>query len=362
VDGHTIFYDRPDFDINSEFFKKTRAAMLSGESVLGCEECYEEEAATGESLRLSSNKKLGTTVPRVENVSSPEIESLEIFLGSKCNLMCIGCSPILSSSLREEYIANNWPIPEIREDASEESAALVERLVNLKHIKFMGGEPLLNKLHDKIINTLGSRRLDEMELIYFTNCTIWPTPETLETWSRSKRVELNMSIDAFGAKNEYMRFNSRWEKVEKIVRQYFAFAAKNPHVVLQMSVTVSTLNMLYLKELEAWYEKIRCEFRTAKSEPAYMTYLIDPEPLALHNAPPALIDKMLTEYEWPTSYQQKKIADLLRTSRNQEPRNLDRSFVQFITMMDGVRKTSVRDTFPALGEFFPQKNLDIPIG
>jgi sulfatase maturation enzyme AslB (radical SAM superfamily) len=341
-----------DIDINSADLRKIRQKMMDHEAVQGCEECYEEEALTHQSLRLHSNKLFGMDFPIKATTTYDLIEYLEIFVGSTCNLKCISCSPLLSTSLYEEYKKNNWPIPAISELSPQAEIDFIEKLTNLKHLKFVGGEPILNKLHDKIIESLDKSQINQICLTYYTNCTVWPNPKTLSVWKNAHQVTINISVDGVGEKNEFLRKNSNWKKVDEMARRYFELAEQNSNITLQISTTVSILNLLSLNEIDIWFNSLSELFPRAKVDPVYLTYLMDPPSLAPHNAPQELIERAIETYESSGTEQQLKIVNLLKTVKFAEGSDGKKNFLDYVGRFEESRKNSFRETFPEIGIYF----------
>ena len=80
-------------------------------------------------------------------------------------------------------------------------------LSKLDFVKFVGGEPLLDKKHADFLTQIVSKsdNPENVRLFYNTNGTIIPKQEIFESWSKLKEVEVIFSIDAIGEANEILR-------------------------------------------------------------------------------------------------------------------------------------------------------------
>ncbi len=88
---------------NSDFIKNIRQKMLNGDSVDGCQKCYEEERAQKkQSIRQLYNKAYGMA-QRI-NYENPKIQFLEIATSNVCNLKCRICSPFFSTKWNEDAV------------------------------------------------------------------------------------------------------------------------------------------------------------------------------------------------------------------------------------------------------------------
>lgn len=323
--------------------------MLNGEKIVGCDMCYQEEKASGNSLRTHSNECFPVENPE-PNARLEDVEYLEIFVGSVCNLKCVSCSPRLSTQVKADYQKLGWKIPDDKIKLPNR-LDFVNRLQNLKKIKFVGGEPLLNSLHDQVIDTIGQFETSELTLVYYTNCMVWPRPEILELWDSSGGLELNLSIDAIGDKNEYLRMNSRWDLVEEIVERYFEYGSTRPHVKIQLSSSVSQLNLLYLKEIDDWFNQLSQKYPDANTESPYMGYISDPYFMSPHFAPWALVESALAQGEKDISKQHRKILNILNRNKKEKAMELT-PLLNHLKSLESLRNNSFEKTFPEVAQFF----------
>ena len=78
-----------------------------------------------------------------------------------------------------------------------------------------------------------------------------------------------LSIDGPGLANNYLRYPSRWEDIERNVK----YLKSLPNISLLITCTVSNLNLLLLPELQRWGDEQQVRmFYYALNSPEYYQY------------------------------------------------------------------------------------------
>ena len=136
---------------NSKSWKNLQEKMLAGEKDMACRMCYDEEAIGNESMRTMSikNRQLPTTTDILP------IEFLDIAFNNLCNLACVSCSRICSTTWgTEDYKSGR--LSKSTKVLMEHSESIVDNLdlSQLKYLKIFGGEPLMDQ--DKFIKLIGA--------------------------------------------------------------------------------------------------------------------------------------------------------------------------------------------------------------
>lgn len=89
------------------------------------------------------------------------------------------------------------------------------RLDQVEMFYFSGGEPLLNKKHEELINyCVVSGYADKIKLIYDTNATMI-TQKWVDLWENFKSVQINLSIDGGEEVVEYVRYPVKYSDLIK---------------------------------------------------------------------------------------------------------------------------------------------------
>ena len=65
-------------------------------------------------------------------------------------------------------------------------------------------------------------------------------------WSKFKEVTFNFSIDAYGDKNDYIRYPSEWNTIAKNLK---TLDGSGNNIVINIAAAVQLLNLPYINEL-----------------------------------------------------------------------------------------------------------------
>lgn len=297
-----IFYDAP--------MQKLRNDMLNEIPNPTCNRCYEQEQMGLFSGRRSANKHHGHGIKKVD--SNPfELTYWDIRFSNLCNLSCRTCGNIFSSSWYQDqqkmiealFISSfkdvadpSWPAVESLEDflqlplsvqkkcaethglrvpselleSNKKTATplvyagrwetdmweqLEPHLDYVEQIYFAGGEPLLMEEHYNILEELLKRERFDVRLIYNTNFTHTrlKTRSVFDYWKEFDRVAIGASLDAEGARAEYIRHGTKWDTV---LRNREEMLEKCPQIDFYISPTLSILNALHLPDFHrSWVDK-----------------------------------------------------------------------------------------------------------
>lgn len=254
---------------NSAGMKQLRLNMLDDQPSESCSRCYEQESAGFFSMRRSANKHHGHLVHRVDEtqpdgtMSRFEMTYWDIRYSNLCNLSCRSCGHIFSSSWYQDQIKlagpeyrNKFPALNVagrwETDIWEQ---MIEHIDYVEQIYFAGGEPLLMMEHYRILEELVRRKMFHVRLVYNTNFTEVRLKDkwVFDYWRLFDSVSVGASLDAQGARGEYIRKGTDWDKVEHNRRQMMEIC---PRVDFYVSSTLSIMNAWHLPDFHKdWVEK-----------------------------------------------------------------------------------------------------------
>lgn len=190
---------------NSSHMQDMRMKMLNNQHDSGCQ-CPAEEAAGIQSMRQSALDQFGFN-------PFGKLKTVELFFDNICNLKCRMCASSHSHLWFEEekalYGTTINPTKYIKRNISDELD-----VSELEEIKIYGGEPLQSLEAEKFFGRLlKDANISNLRIDMSTNGTKLPLPNTLEVFKKCKYLKLNLSIDAYGKLNDFIRSGSDWNEI-----------------------------------------------------------------------------------------------------------------------------------------------------
>jgi radical SAM protein with 4Fe4S-binding SPASM domain len=254
---------------NQDSMREIRQSMLNGSEVLACSRCYEQEVSGFFSGRKSANKHHGHHIDRVDETQEDgslerfEMTYWDIRFSNLCNLKCRSCGHIFSSQWYQDQVKLGGPEWKERNTVLNYAGRtetdmweqLAPHLDYVEQIYFAGGEPLLMEEHYRILDELVRRKRFDVRLIYNTNFTHTDLKgrSVFEYWSQFESVAVGASLDASGARGEYIRKGTDWAVVEQNRRDMMRIC---PEVDFYISPTLSIMNAMHLPDFHRdWVEK-----------------------------------------------------------------------------------------------------------
>ena len=258
---------------NSSHMRRTRLQMIKGEVPVSCKKCFAEEEKGITSKRQWETREWATRLDLQKLVKQTKedgtvpvnVPYFDLRLGNLCQLKCIMCSPHDSSSWIKEWKLQypQYKNEELVRDQgwNEEfdytwykKGSFIEsmkgQVENIQELYFAGGEPLLIPEHYKILEFLVEEGFAiDVNLRYNSNGLELPD-KLFELWQHFKEVRFNFSIDAYGQRNNYIRYPSQWEDVAKNLKRLDENTRDN--TVINIACAVQLLNAGYIDELAEW--------------------------------------------------------------------------------------------------------------
>ena len=255
-----------------------RKELLKGNKPAQCDTCWIDENNGKESKRQMYNgffdqwyKNQGTTW--LENIKEEDIKLIDIQLifGNTCNLKCRSCNPNYSSKWVEEAVDRNFAEQfGIDSDVIDMNDPVNSKFwtefdnwtTHLGRIEIMGGEPFYVKEFRNFINKLiESGRSQHIELSLSTNGTILDKDFLNKIINNFKEVAFSVSIDGIGSKFEYLRHPAKWDEVKSNLDYFYKIHTDDSYpVVIQITHTVTALNVMSLGEFHSYFETYYPEF------------------------------------------------------------------------------------------------------
>jgi molybdenum cofactor biosynthesis enzyme MoaA len=336
---NNIKFTSPDEWQKNKYLNEIRRQFEQGQEPVGCNACWKQEQLDTKSLRQVQSQEY-----QLIGAKSFETKLLnvEISLGNLCNLSCIMCNEVYSSSILAENsrlrISQHLQEDFLWNEAAFEHFAKIlasgPRVINL-----LGGEPLYNKKILDIIKQFPDKNLNKTMLHLTTNATRW-NDEWQDQLKKFRLVRVMLSIDAVGELYEYIRYPAKFLQVEQNIKKITNCSNIKPviHAVVQ------NLNITSIGKLIQW----------AQDHNIYLMLdlLTGPAHLQITNLPDHLKKQAIEHLEKTLKldiapHLQKSLSeyhDILKNTLDQPfDKVLWEKFVSSISIRDELRKNSHRD-------------------
>lgn len=257
--------------INSDKHRAVRVSDAQGHNWHPLCSCCEQRELAGTDV-VKSRRQYVNEIVKGNNTVSPinfynKIDSsgnvawaptsIDIHFGNVCNFKCVQCGPQYSNQWYDEYAAVIGLGPNLHlsgfgphkvkltkdrhgkwYDANEikwwESEIWWDKfkamLPTLEHVYLTGGEPMLLKQHDRLLDEIiNAGRADSIKLEYDSNLSVI-NPKILDRWIKFKNIDLRISIDAIKDKYELIRYGGKWDKLVDNIKLVQSYSSKYSNI------------------------------------------------------------------------------------------------------------------------------------
>jgi len=224
LDSNIVQYHITNYDQwQSQSLPKIQQHVINNTVDPGCDHCL-NSTSLPHPLRTASNGFFKNR-PRYQASATPEW--LDIRLGNFCNLKCMMCTPWNSSQIEQEYDSNiesynklgiSYPIIGQKFhnvnhnwwDDADTFDRVIDILNRARYVNFSGGEPLIMPQLYKLMDALDP----ECFVTFNTNLTRL-SDRAVGYLKKFKRVILQVSLDGVADHQEWIRWNSRWDDIDR---------------------------------------------------------------------------------------------------------------------------------------------------
>ena len=193
-----------------------------------------------------------------------KIAYLDVMFSNFCNHACVYCDSSSSNLwndtarvLRPTHAEHTY-MSETNEyntlDKEREMIDLIlsSDLSHLRYVAIKGGEPFLSRLFDEFMRELGQRcDLSRVAMTLTTNNSIWPRQAILDTFSKLRHFNINISGESIGELAEYVRYGTDWDGYESNTRKWMEYEKLNDNTRLYFQ---STANVLTINRVSEWLQ------------------------------------------------------------------------------------------------------------
>jgi len=227
------------FEVNNR--QKILEELDNGIQHNGCDLCWRAENNGKTSLRQWANEQyrdVDISNRGVTKVGNPEIVDLDLTIGNLCNLKCVMCGPYASTQWVSEITKHRIKFqfnafdtlgdPAFHDQWWDDPVLLdfiSNRAKDALKINFTGGEPFMLPGLPEILKNVHENNKNKKYTIQFNTNGTYATDEILDRVVKFPNIKLIISLEGIGDHNDYIRFPSKWDKINENIQKFRRYKA-----------------------------------------------------------------------------------------------------------------------------------------
>jgi len=199
--------------LHGDINKQIKQDMINKIAHPRCNACYSVEKFASNTALTESNrswyKRYGIKSVDMSIYDDPnkfELRVLDLRWRNTCNQACVYCGPDLSSKWAQELNDHRWSVD--NSIVEENKQYIFDRLAQIKHVYLAGGEPLLMKENQELLEKLIIVN-PTVEIRINTNLSKLDTP-VFQLLEQFENVKWTISVDAIESQYNYIRWPGDW--------------------------------------------------------------------------------------------------------------------------------------------------------
>ena len=358
--------------INSTSMRDIRNQMRLGKRPPSCQTCWIDEKNGKISKRMYETELAESLHGKIDYDSEPKVlKDIQLGVGNICNLKCRTCSPYCSTKWIKEYkdrtgedsvtfnnlTTNKQKVGSKFWEDFEEWSKTVGRL------EIMGGEPFFMKEFEILIDRLianGSSK--HISISMSSNATIFNEILLNKILDNFNFLGIQFSIDGFGEHFDYLRHGNNWANVEDNLNKFYELMIKHPTFIMGITVTLSQINMFYIREMHQIISDTYPESKLNGKEFKIFNNVVHyPSFYSSNCIPESIKDKYLDKVinpekyglpKWDEKTYNEEISPLVNQVKTVSKADDWKSFIRETNQADKYRRENFSDTFPELWSLF----------
>ena len=287
--------------------------------------------------------------------------TFDIRLGNTCNLQCVMCGPKDSSKwvnfaqqLGQDM--SKWDTSKYNWVENDDfwNKQFLPLLPDIKHLILAGGEPLLLKQHTQLLKRcIAEGHSKNIIIRYHTNGTTIPD-YLFELWDKFKYIDLMLSIDCWGEKNDYIRYPGKWDDIMDNIHM---LDDSPDNIVPRILATVNAYNVFYMPDYADWI--MEQDFKKISPEKNNMPGIFNigfvhgPTALNIKVLPKKVKEQITIKYDqWYNKFDNNgwwslnRIYEIKDFMNDKDLSHHFDEFKSYTRKIDLIRNTNFEETFP----------------
>jgi len=355
--------------MNNRQFKNLRKSMVMGQPQSMCDVCYTGGADLMDTWNRRWQHKLDDPDLYDKNMKVSSIHYLDARFSNICNFKCRMCHPSLSSSWYANYLEVHGDMGKKYLDSMKvlDDNAIAKfsdkAISKLEHMNVAGGEPFITADFFRLLDRISDIQAAKMTINVTTNLStlFYKRKNIIDMLSRFKTVNIQASVDGYGAVGEYQRTGFSSQKFFNNLDMLTQMSKKYKHISVNLEYTITTLNMFHIYDFIDYVEANTPIRHSAIN----FHWAVGPLGFCPGIIPNGLKDKL-------TKYIIAKFGDLSENTTDNFRRFLQwvnkpseehlkvtysKDGEDMIKKLDKINKTNYKDLFPWLDDIFIYQKL-----
>lgn len=342
---------------NTHHKKQVRKQMLEGVCPSECNYCWNAESNGTTGDRVLMSKKDGLLeLLKIKNTAWDQDYDptyLEVSFSNVCNFACAYCGPEYSSKwhseIKQKSYPNNYNGIHLQQILDKDHNPYIEAFWNylptiyskLRVLRITGGEPLMSRHTEKLINYIIENPNKKLTLIINSNLGITDKlfkkhiNFLIDAKQSVKKIEIATSGESYGAKAEYVRDGldyNKWRTNCDIVAQE-----------LNLSI-MSAYNIFSVTTFETFLRDVK----DIKNVKLSVSAVRDPSFMSAAVMPPSWKHNLIEQQEYIAKHFPKETQERFNQVVAHASQPIDKvdELVAFVKEYDKRRDKSFKETFP----------------
>lgn len=219
--------------------------IAQNQSHSNCKVCLELEQNSSSSERNWYSSFAENKTIDLSDINHSHLQSLDIRWSNTCNLSCVYCDHSASSqwaSLKKQHLE--------RQDYENTLHGILNFINSnrdsLKNISLLGGEPLLQKENDFLLDVID----DKVFVYVITNLSVpLENNKIFKKIIQKNNVVWDISFETIGEKFEYVRHGAKWDLLLKNIKYLKECTKDKPGHGIGVTSQYSVYNALEMSDL-----------------------------------------------------------------------------------------------------------------
>ncbi len=321
-----------------------RSKILAGQAPTQCQACVYDERQFGHSYRLLHNQfdpAKNFDITTVDPLD--EYQDIQFLVSDTCNLKCTSCINNSYVRAKELYEMGMMPYAPVHFQRNPRVDALLK--LKFRKLTLLGGEPFVDKETLRLLERIVEQdRSQDIIVSLNSNMTAINRQQMDFLCENFKHVQIKASIDGIGAVNEYLRYPSRWEDVDRNLQMCQTY----DNASVMVTSTLSNLSMLRFYQVLEYVEQRQIQdiFVNNISNPYQMEPTVIPRELI-----PELMQQYCEINTKSMSARTKFVVDTCVTILNNANDSCWQDSVKWYQQHDHHRGNNMLSVFPELESY-----------